>query len=76
MRPVTCCGQLAKDYRKMYFWPNKVPHSVEFGLCCKKCKRKRIPFGIFDRSEHMEQMEAVRLAGIAFDESLWQRGGM
>lgn len=67
MRPV-CCGKNATPYVIVYksnWWP-----SFEQGFRCKKCGRNRIPFmDSFDMT-YMNSLEAVRLAGIAFDESL------
>lgn len=64
MKP-KCCNKPATPYTKNYR-----ADAWETGYRCKKCGRIRIPFiDQFDMT-HMNAMEAVRLAGIAFDESL------
>lgn len=63
------CGQPTKQYVKVYGL--KVKHSIESGFKCVVCGQIRVPdiSKPFDRSD-MDKMDAIREAGIKFDESL------
>lgn len=69
MKPI-CCNQAAKEYRKLYYWPNGVPHSVEAGFKCRVCGNVRIPYSTQPYPDRTEEYEVIRLDGIAFDNSL------
>jgi hypothetical protein len=61
----TCCGKNATPYEKRYG-----NHSIEHGFKCKRCGRIRIPFNALGYGIWMATFDAIRTAGIAFDNSL------
>ncbi len=63
--PPKCCDQRSQGYQITYGH-----QGTEQGFRCLKCKRIRLPFKSSWNTAYMDSLEILRLAGIAFDESL------
>lgn len=67
-----CCGKPATPYRKVWGKDYEWNYSWEQGFKCLWCGRIRIPHGKPLDMTYMNSLEAIRLAGIEFDNSLSQ----
>lgn len=68
----TCCNKPAKEYRELYYWDNRTPHSIEQGFRCQVCGSLRLPFGSdqagYERKKRDDEL--VYAEGLRFDAEL------
>jgi hypothetical protein len=64
----TCCGRRSTSYHRSHGWTVH-GESLEEGFRCKRCGSIRLYFPV-DGSTYNASVDAIRLSGIQFDQSL------